>query len=312
MTKAAHEWSKESLFAKAQLYAESMNEHEDVNWQFGLWSAFTLEILIRASVAHISPVLLADGKDWNNTLYGLGQSPSKPKFLPKSASTSELIVRLEELCSDFTREHSNFCAAHLGRRNSEVHTGNLAFEDLESSSWLPMFYAVCQVLTKMAGESLDTLFGKEVAKRAHEDIAALKDDASKSVREAINAHKTVWNQKTDAEKELATKQAAAAALRHYGHRVDCPSCNSVALLQGKATGEAKRTVDDDGVVERQVMKPESFHCVACGLKILGYSKLLAAGLGNTYISTSRYDAMEYFEIDIDEHIRSMMEDDNNE
>jgi hypothetical protein len=83
-------------------------------------------------------------------------------------------------------------------------------------------------------------------------------------------------------------------------------------VPGNAAGEAKRTVDDDGIYERQVMKPESFSCVACGLKISGFSKLLAAGLGNTYISTSHYDAVEFFEIDIDERMRSMMEDDNNE
>lgn len=60
------------------------------------------------------------------------------------------------------------------------------------------------------------------------------------------------------------------------------------------------------------MQPEAFHCIACGLKISGYSKLLAAGLSDAYISTSRYDAMEYFDIDLDAHVRSMAEDDNNE
>jgi hypothetical protein len=60
------------------------------------------------------------------------------------------------------------------------------------------------------------------------------------------------------------------------------------------------------------MKPEAFHCVACGLKISGYSKLLAAGLGNTFVATTSYDALEYFEVDIEEHIRNMMADDNNE
>ena len=119
-------------------------------------------------------------------------------------------------------------------------------------------------------------------------------------------------EKSEVERENAKKQAEAAALRHYGHRVSCPACACTALLQGKSAGAAKRTVDEDGIVERQVMKPEAFHCVACGLKILGYSRLLAAGLGDTFISTSHYDAMEYFEIDLDEHVRSMMEDDNNE
>lgn len=312
MQKSNHEWSKDALLSKAQLYAEAMSENEDSNWQFGLWSAFTLEMLVRALVANTSPALLADVQDWNNVLYGLGGAPKKQKFVPKSASISELISRAEDLCTEFTREHANFCVNHFARRNSEVHTGHLPFENLGSSSWLPMFYSVCSVLLEAVNESLDSLFDEETTKRANEEIAALKDDTAKAVKGTINAHKTVWEQKTDEERSLAAKQAKTTSLRHYGHRVHCPSCGSTALLQGKATGAAKRSVDEDGIIERQVMKPESFHCVACGLKIAGYSKLLVAGLGDTYLSTSHYDAMEYFEIDLDEHARSMMEDDNNE
>ncbi|MBO3713228.1 MAG: hypothetical protein J5X22_22965 [Candidatus Accumulibacter sp.] len=147
---------------------------------------------------------------------------------------------------------------------------------------------------------------------AREDIAALRDETAKSVKGTISAHKIIWEQKTDEERAAAVTQAEAAALRQYGHRVVCPACGSRALVQGKAAGDAKRTVDEDGIYERQVMKPEAFYCLACGLKITGYSKLLAAGLGNTYISTSRYDAVEFFNIDIAEHYRNMMEDDNNE
>ena len=312
MQKTIHEWSKDALFAKAQLYAEAMAEHEDSNWQFGLWSAFTLEMLVRSLVANTSPVLLAEVQDWNNVLYGIGGSPKKQKFVPKSAAISDLISRAEDLCEAFTREHANFCASHFARRNAEVHTGNLPFENLGTSTWLPMFYSVCAVVLEAIGESLESLFGEEVTKRAREEIAALEDDTAKTVRGTINAHKTVWEQKTDDEKALAEKQAETTALRHYGHRVTCPACGSTALVQGKATGAAKRTIDDDGIVERQVMTPESFHCVACGLKVTGYSKLLAAGLGDTYLSTSHYDAMEYFEVDIDERVRNMMEDDNNE
>lgn len=312
MQKSSHEWSKDALFSKAQLYAEAMADNEDTSWQFGLWSAFTLEMLVRALVANTSPVLLADIRDWNNMLYGLGHAPNKQKFVPKSAAISELISRAEDLCAEFTREHANFCASHFARRNSEVHTGNLPFENLGLSSWLPMFYSVCAVLLGAIGESIGSLFDAETSRRANEEIVALKDETANVVKGTIAAHKTVWDQKTDQERSVAMKQAETTSLRHYGHRVSCPSCGSIALLNGKAAGAPKRAVDEDGVVERQVMRPEGFHCVACGLKIAGYSKLLAAGLGDTYLSTSHYDAMEYFEIDLDAHIRSMAEDDNNE
>jgi hypothetical protein len=310
--KAAHEWSKNALFAKAQLYAEAMSDSADSDWQFGLWSALTLEILLRSAIANVSPALVADNSEWTNVLYGLGVQPKKQKFMPKSAAASDLVFRAEELIADFTREHINFCISHFARRNSEVHTGNMSFSNIGSSTWLPMFYSVCSILLAAQTETLESLFGSDVAKQAAEDISALKDETAKSVMGTINAHKTVWDQKSDKERASADAQAQAASLRHYGHRIPCPACASVALLHGKAAGAPKRTVDDSGISERQVMKPEAFSCVACGLKILGYSKLLAAGLGNTFVSTSHYDAVEYFEVDIEEHIRGMMEDDNNE
>jgi len=310
--KTTHEWSTEAFFGKAQLYAEAMNEHDDSDWKFGLWSAFALEMLVRAAVAATSPALVADNQDWNNVLYGLGKTPKKPKFVPKSASITELVSRAEDLCPNFDREHANFCVSHFARRNSEIHTGNLPFDGIGPSSWLPMFYTVASTLVEAIGESLESLFGDIVAQRAREDIAALKDDTAKAVRGSINAYRLVWEQKSEEEQNSAREQAKVTSLRHYGHRVACPACACVALINGKAAGEARRTVDDDGVVERETMKPEAFHCVACGLKIAGYSALLAAGLGDTYTSTSHYDAVEYFEVDIEKHARSMMEDDNNE
>lgn len=310
--KTAHEWSQEALFAKAQLYAEVMANNADSEWQFGLWSALTLEMLVRSAVSKTSPVLVADNQDWANVQYGLGIQPKRPKFVPKSAAANELVLRAEELVPDFTREHANFCISHFARRNVELHTGNMSFTNIGSSSWLPAFYSVCSVLLAAQGETLESLFGSELAAQAAEDIAALRDETAKSVKGTINAHKTVWDQKTDDERATAIAQAETTSLRHYGHRTPCPACGSVALLQGKAAGIAKPFVHEDGISERQVMKPEAFFCVACGLKISGYSKLLAAGLGNTFVATSNYDALEYFEIDIEEHYRNMMADDNNE
>jgi len=182
MEKTSHEWSKDSLFAKAQLYAEAMSDHQDSSWQFGLWSAFVLEMLVRSSVAATSPILLAESRDWNNLLHALGKPSKKAKFVAKSASITDLIQRIENLCDDFSREHSNFCASHVARRNSEIHSGNMPFENLGTSSWLPMFYTVCEILTKEIGESLESIFGDETAIRARSEIAALKDDTANLVR----------------------------------------------------------------------------------------------------------------------------------
>ncbi|MGX1203535.1 hypothetical protein [Marinobacter sp. MBR-105] len=310
--RTAHEWSKDALFSKAQRYADIMADKNHSDWEFGFWSALTLEVLVRASIANISPALLADGKDWNNVLYAVGVEPNQQKFTPKSSDISDLLKRAESLFSSFTREMLNFSVAHINKRNSELHSGALPFDGAGSASWLPMFYSVCKVLVEEIGESLESLVGEDIAEEAEEHIQALEDESAKSVKGTINAHQTIWEEKPEEEREKLSKQAELLSTRHHGHRVACPACGSTALVQGRSTGAPKTTVDEDGIIEKQTMLPSSFECVACGLKIAGYSKLVACGLGNTYISTSHYDAVEYFDIDIESEVDSMMWEDNNE
>ena len=136
-TKTPHEWSSEALLTKAERYAALMLEQDRDEWQFGFWSALCLEMILRGAVAHISPVLLADGKDWNNTLFALGKKGLTGKLSPKSIDATEVILRLEALIPAFNREIANFCALHLQRRNAELHSGSLPFDSLKTSTWLP-------------------------------------------------------------------------------------------------------------------------------------------------------------------------------
>lgn len=305
-----HEWSKEALLIKAQRYSSIMLEQERSNWQFGFWSALTLEILGRASLSKISPALLADGKDWNNIYYALGNKPNTSKFQPRSTDVSEVFKRVENLYPKFTREMLNFSIIHMNRRNIELHTGDLPFDSLGTGTWLPMFYSCVEVLLETLEKSLDLLFGKDETEAAKTQIQALQDEAAKAVQGTINAHKTVWNEKLDEEQSKLAKQSEILTSRHIGHRVDCPSCNSTAIVHGSPIGAPKQELKNDMVMERQPMLPSLFECTACGLKISGYSKLIACGLGDTYTSTSSYDATEYFNIDPDNEWQGMEEDNN--
>ena len=69
---ATHPWSEEALLAKAFLYAEQMEATKAEDWEFGFWSALSLEFLARAALAHISPTLLCNTANWRNLHYALG------------------------------------------------------------------------------------------------------------------------------------------------------------------------------------------------------------------------------------------------
>lgn len=310
--KLPHEWSKESLLNKAQRYAETMLKQERDSWEFGFWSALTLELLARAVLAATSPALVADNRDWDNIYYALGHQPTTKKFKPKSADTTDILVRLQSVLPEFTREMLSFSITHVNRRNTELHSGALPFDGLGTSKWLSMFYATSRALLESIGEDLPLLFGAAEAEAAETLLQALEDQASKAVLGTIKAHRTVWEEKTEAERKKLQKQSETMASRHWGHRVACPSCSCTALLHGTTIGIPTQSLEQDMIVERQTMLPSKFECLACGLKVTGYSKLNSCDLGDTFTATFRYDAVDYFASDEDDESYQGLEEDYNE
>lgn len=310
-----HPWSEEALFGKALLYVEQMDSHAANDWQFGLWSALSLELLARAALAHISPVLLADGRNWRNLTHAIGGAPTARKFSPASIPAREVFDRLQELIPDFTKETAEFCTVHFGRRNSELHTGELAFTSVGTSEWLPRYYAACEVLLRSMGKDLACFLSDAEAARAL--IDSLADTAAKAVERDIKAQARFWFDKNEEERKEALARAVSWATRQSGHRVHCPACCSAALVQGSPTGAVTTDVNGGDVVQRQSMLPSVFECIACELRIVGLSKLSACGLGNAFRATSTYSAAEFFDLyteDDLEQARSELsyEDDFNE
>ncbi|MDX1958672.1 MAG: hypothetical protein SFU98_08875 [Leptospiraceae bacterium] len=292
--KTPHEWSKDTLLDKAQRYTELMILQDKNDWQFGFWSVMILEMLARAALSNISITLIADNKDWNNLYYSLGKTVSGKKFTPKSANISDIFTRLEILLPGFNSEILNFCLIHIERRNEEFHTGSLPFDELGTSKWLGKFYLTCKVLLESMQLNLTKLFGKEEAINAEKLIAAMKDETAKSVMKNITAHKTIWDDLTLVDQEKLKAQAGVFATRKNGHRTKCPSCNCDALLYGDPFGGITKKLEEDLIIIKQSMLPSHFECVACGLKINGFSKLNSCGLGDNFTETTYYEPNEYY------------------
>ena len=287
-----HAWSSEALFSKALLYVGEMERYTAGDWQFGLWSSLSLELIARAALSHISPTLLASGKDWRNVYHALGRPPTKTGFLPTSVAASEVLKILGEVLPEFTKEHADFCKKHTDRRNAELHSGEDVFAGLGTSSWLPLYYASCSALLLSMGRRLDDLFENPTA--AEEMIASSQDTAAKAVQQDIEAHKQIWQEQTPKVQAASIAQATVWATRHAGHRAQCPACSSPSLILGSPHGTVSTEIGQDLIVQKQTMLPSSFECVACNLRISGLSKLLACGLGDAFTATSTSSAADYF------------------
>lgn len=291
-TIAPHPWSEEACFQKAAFFIEQMEATTPSDWRFGFWSSLALELLVRAALSRISPVLLADNKHWQNLHYALSGGSPSISFTPTSIGTKEVLSRLTELLPTFNKEIAGFCAKHADRRNAELHSGEMAFSSYGTSQWLAPFYQACKVLLESIDKSLEDIFSDPLT--AENMIDSLQDKAAKAVQQDIAAHARVWSSHTEEERQDAMAKAIQWARPQVGHRVLCPACNSQALINGSPSGSVSTTLTKDSVEERQGVIPASFQCIACGMKIVGHSKLAACGLGDAFTMTKISSAADFF------------------
>jgi len=303
-------WDPEALYLKAERYVQHMSALDSDEWEYALWSSLSLEFLARAALANVSPALLAEtDKSWSSLYHALGFIPTEEKFAPKSIAISEVFRRLSAILPDFTKEHESFGIQHTGRRNAELHSGEPAFDGIKGSVWQPRFYQTCEILLASMGMTLQDFVGEDEAKVAKKLVAAAVDDSAKAVKGEVEAHKKVWLAKGGKERTTLGAQAAVWATRQSGHRVDCPACTSQALVVGEPVSAPIQRLNNGEITETQEYLPNQFQCIACGLKIVGLSRLTVVGLGDRYKKTQVYDAAEYY---APEDNYAGYEDDNNE
>lgn len=304
-------WHPEALFTKAQRYALKVSAPDLEDWEKALWSSLALELLARAALANVNPALLADtgDKNWQHLYSALGYPSTESKYLPKSIGTSDVFRRLTVIFAEFTEEHERFCVSHIGLRNAELHSGDPAFNGAAASSWQSKYYTSCKALLSTMCLEPKEFVDEDEAAVANKLIAAARDDSAKAVKGDVAAHAKVWEAKTQEERDSAMRAAMGWALRHIGHRIKCPSCSSVALVNGEPISPPRVKLEEHEIVETQEHLPSIFECVACGLKISGLSKLSVVGLGDRYKKTITYDAAEYYAQDQE---WQGYEDDNNE
>jgi hypothetical protein len=302
----------EALLMKAQRYVEQMEDRASDEWQYALWSSFSLELLARAALAKVHPVLLAENagpkKGWSHIYCAVGFIPLDAKYEPHSIGTEEVLNRLGDLLPEF-KELVKSCITHTGRRNAELHSGEVPFDGVNASTWQPDFYKSCKVLLASLDLQLNDFLGAAHAATAEEVIAAAADQKAKAVLGEIHAAKRDWESKPEGKRKSARATALVWADKHFGHRTDCPACGSTALVHGDPVSAPLRKLKEDEIFEVQEYLPNRFECIACGLRISGLSRLTAADLSGRYKKTSVYDAAELYAPD-DEY--QGYEEDNND
>ena len=313
-------WERDPLWAKARLFFERAFAESRDDPVFGLWCSLGLELLARAALASISPTLLAEpDNEHKYLLHALNRGSERTPR--KSISAVQVFVLCHTLFPNFSEDDLKAALALVNRRNEELHSGGAAFDEYRPNQWLVGFYRACQSLATAMGESLSSSFGQDEAEVATSILTGNQNDVRQRVNSAIGAHRKVFQDKPEEERESAkmkAKELGAQLAVHRHHCVACPACECVATVQGTPFGKEHITHGDGEIVARQTVSPKSFCCPACGLKLEGYAELDAANLGGHYTRRTTYSPEEYYglvdpanlEPYIEEYLENLREYDN--
>ena len=291
-------WSEQDFWSKAQLYIRRAQSTASDDGLYPFWLSLALEFAARAALSKVSPVLNADPKRVENIYYALGLSDTGS---PKTVPLHSVFLRCMAIVDGFEVSHRRFCDFVGVQRNQELHTGALPFMDLKLQEWLQNYYSVMDVLCKHLGRDLEDLLGTSEAEAAQELLKATAAGLESKVKQAVTAHKTVFENKSLNEQEEVRRDAWVHAMttklsEEYADLVVCPSCSTKGFVSGIPLRKSKPDFEDGLLVEEVTCRSESFSCTACGLTLASASELHWAGIEpqfNVTLETSLHDHQEF-------------------
>jgi hypothetical protein len=289
-------FSAEALWAKSKLYVERSllaRDHSD-DASFHLWGALALELLGKAALARIHPVLVCDPTDQKSLMHACGVKDPPDK---KSITAKTLYERLPQLSPQFDEKMKNFCMLTANRRNAELHSGESPMSGLDPRAWVPAYWRAVSVVLQMQGKSLKEWLGAEEATA----VTAILTDTNQLQQQAVAARIRRRRSEYAAKFGDGTPERAEARARSYSRQasfewvleadelseVSCPACDSRAWLFGSLWDSQITDQGVDGDPEEgyypyetvtHTYTCERFRCSECGLRLEGSEEIEMADL----------------------------------
>lgn len=291
-------WTYNKLWLKSKVYISKALSEDRESEMFPFFAAIALEFIARATLAKVHPVLLADPREGENILYVFGFQ-KKPLYIPVSVPTKTVLERCEVIVPNFTENEKTFCKEITIKRNEELHSGNLGFDNFPTKIWLSKYYKTLKILLEFQEKTLLDFLGSDEANAAEEMIAERDASLEKKVRDRISNHKNKFSSLSIEIQREKILNSVSMWLGARAYRKDeiCPSCGNKGILTGKLISISDGRANDSDITQNLNILPTYFICYCCDLELTNHQELDAIELGGQYKIEETYDPREYFEIE---------------
>lgn len=271
-------WLKAKSFINRALSASDDGAFDEA----GVWAACALELLGKAALSKINPLLVADpSDDGKSLLIAAGASSDHGGF--KTIPAKAVFSRCARAFPAFNEKEAGRIA---GNRNDELHSGSAPFSDLHEESWWERFWAQASILIAAQGEAIESFVGNDRAPAVEALLAKNAENLQRRVEVTVQRAKQRFAQivtpPTGGARHLLG--LAIGSDYEFATEQECPACESPGELMGDFVGSSEIAYDsDDGsAVEFLVVYAEEFLCRYCGLHLEGPETLKAAALPESF------------------------------
>lgn len=289
-------WIKAKLFLNHAMDQDGLRSFDEC----ALWASLALELLAKAALARVSPLLIAEpSEEGTNLLMASGLIDGDARFNSVRAQT--IFKRCHKAFKPFNEKEA---LAITRARNEYLHGTGIGFTGLPPEAWWPRYWAQASILVNALDTDLDSLVGssrtaiienylaqnvKNIEHRVEMLIARAQQRLAQYRSGTLPARLAdEWNRQADLTAGLA-------------HRTDevCPACgNNTGVLEGEEVLSSKPHYEQVGEEDFDAwvdltIGADYFSCSTCMLIIDGYELLEAANLPANFDDTG--DISDYIE-----------------
>ena len=287
-----------AFLGKATRYIERGVAEPAESEQHAYWLHYAIEPLLRAAVAHVHPVLLADPRSDDSVLAALGASPHQATIRSRPSSGLVKLLGLldpQRFGPDFARRVNAF----IDRRNIESHAEAAALEGLVG--WRDEFLRLATVLCDFIGADPPLVLGDGLAAIAAR-LSARDDTAIKKQVNRLLSEAQARGVGAIANSGLTEVQYAnGTVLRAF----PCPACRNEAYVTGWRVTKSDPLVQGGNLVRRVTVASDSFKCDHCELHLPERPMLVVAGLPDLFETTEAVDPFDALTLDAAEEVERM-------